>query len=88
MPADHDYYNVLGVARTADADEIKRAYRALAMRWHPDRNPGDAVAERRFKALTDMPSLAACSFREPACCKVACNSLSRSCVVIHLIRCR
>jgi molecular chaperone DnaJ len=50
---ERDPYNVLGVARDADADAIKRAYRALALRWHPDRNPGSAEAEERFKAVTE-----------------------------------
>lgn len=44
-----DLYNVLGVPRTASPDTIKRAYRTLALRFHPDRNPGDAEAEQRFK---------------------------------------
>lgn len=48
-----DYYNVLGVQRTATPDEIKRAYRALAMRFHPDRNQGDEVAELRFKDISE-----------------------------------
>lgn len=48
-----DYYGVLGVARTASDDEIKGAYRKLAMRWHPDRNSGSVEAEERFKALTE-----------------------------------
>jgi len=47
-----DYYSVLGVDRDADADELKKAYRKLAMKWHPDRNPGDAAAEARFKELS------------------------------------
>jgi molecular chaperone DnaJ len=50
---DRDYYNVLGVNRAADADEVKRAYRTLALRWHPDRNPGDAIAEQRFKDINE-----------------------------------
>ncbi len=45
-------YDVLGVPRDADLDEIKRAYRRLAMECHPDRNPGDRAAEERFKDLT------------------------------------
>ncbi|MFO0893604.1 MAG: molecular chaperone DnaJ [Phycisphaerales bacterium] len=47
------YYEVLGVERTASAEEIKRAYRRLAMKHHPDRNPGDAKAEEEFKACAE-----------------------------------
>jgi molecular chaperone DnaJ len=48
-PGTRDYYEVLGVEKAADAEEIKRAYRRLAMKYHPDRNPGDAEAEIKFK---------------------------------------
>lgn len=48
-----DYYEVLGVERGADADAIKRAYRKLALQYHPDRNNGSAEAEDKFKELTE-----------------------------------
>ncbi len=48
-----DYYEVLGVAREADGEEIKRAYRRLAMQYHPDRNAGDAEAEEKFKEAAE-----------------------------------
>lgn len=47
------YYEVLGIARSADGTEIKRAYRRLAMKFHPDRNPDDAEAERSFKECAE-----------------------------------
>jgi len=45
------HYKVLGLDSLASWDEIKAAYRALAMKYHPDRNPGDAVAEAKFKEI-------------------------------------
>lgn len=47
-----DYYNMLGISRKATADDVKKAYRRLALRWHPDRNPGDRAAEQHFKDIT------------------------------------
>lgn len=47
-----DYYQILGVAKTANQDEIKKSYRKLAMKYHPDRNPGDKEAEKKFKEAT------------------------------------
>src|SRR5471032_3248294 len=46
-----DFYEQLGCSRTASADDLKKAYRKLAMQHHPDRNPGDKEAEKRFKEL-------------------------------------
>src|SRR5438270_12422515 len=51
--AKQDFYDILGVAKSADGDELKRAYRKLAMQYHPDRNPGDQSAEHRFKEINE-----------------------------------
>lgn len=48
-----DYYAAIGVEKTASADQIKKAYRKLAMEYHPDKNPGDKKAEERFKEITE-----------------------------------
>ncbi len=51
--AKDDYYNILGVDRDADSDVLKKSYRKLAMKFHPDRNPDDKEAERKFKELNE-----------------------------------
>ena len=51
MAVKRDYYEVLGVDRSASADDIKRSYRRLAMKFHPDRNPGDTEAEASSRRL-------------------------------------
>jgi molecular chaperone DnaJ len=53
VSAERDFYEILGVTREADAAELKRAYRRLAMEHHPDRNPGDQAAETRFKEAAE-----------------------------------
>ena len=51
--AKQDYYETLGVRRDADADTLKKAFRSLAMKYHPDRNPDDNGAEQRFKEINE-----------------------------------
>jgi molecular chaperone DnaJ len=53
MPDKKDYYEILGVSKTASEDEIKQSFRRLAMKYHPDRNPGDKTAEAKFKEVKE-----------------------------------
>ena len=55
--AKRDYYEVLGVDKNASADEIKKAYRKLAVKYHPDKNPGDKEAEEKFKEAAEAYSI-------------------------------
>ena len=51
--AKRDYYDVLGVSKSASPDELKSAYRKLAVKYHPDKNPGDKAAEDKFKEASE-----------------------------------
>ena len=51
--AKRDYYEVLGVTREVEIEEIKKSYRRLAVKFHPDKNPGDKSAEEKFKELSE-----------------------------------
>ena len=53
MAEKRDYYEVLGLDKNASEDDIKKAYRKLAIKYHPDRNPGNAEAELKFKEVTE-----------------------------------
>jgi molecular chaperone DnaJ len=53
MPAKKDYYDLLGVSKGASDADLKKAYRRLAMKYHPDRNKGDKSAEAKFKEINE-----------------------------------
>ena len=53
MAGNEDYYKVLGLTKSATSDEIKRAYRRLAVKYHPDKNPGNKAAEEKFKKVSE-----------------------------------
>ncbi|MDR2018804.1 MAG: DnaJ domain-containing protein [Syntrophobacterales bacterium] len=53
MPNKKDYYDILGVAKGASDDDLKKAYRKLALKYHPDKNPGDKSAEEKFKEISE-----------------------------------
>ena len=54
MPeAKRDYYELLGVARDASPEDLKKAYRRMAVKYHPDKNPGDVSAEEKFKQISE-----------------------------------
>ena len=55
--AKRDYYEVLGVDKNATAEEIKKAYRKMAVKYHPDKNPGDKEAEEKFKEAAEAYSI-------------------------------
>lgn len=57
MAEKRDYYEVLGLKKGASDDEIKRAFRKMAMKYHPDKNPGDKAAEEKFKEVNEAYSV-------------------------------
>jgi len=66
MATKRDYYEVLGVEKSASKDDIKKAYRKLAVKYHPDRNPGDKEAEEKFKEATEAYEVLSDDQKRPA----------------------
>ena len=67
MAAKRDLYEVLGISKTADEKTIKKAYRKLAKKYHPDMNPGDKTAEQKFKEATDAYNILKMCIRDRYC---------------------
>ena len=65
MAEKRDYYEVLGVDRKASAEEIKKAYRQKAIEYHPDKNPGNAEAEEKFKEAAEAYDVLAMQISVP-----------------------
>ena len=64
--AKRDYYEVLNVQKGASSEEVKKAYRRLAIKYHPDKNPGDKEAEEKFKEATEAYEVLADSQKRQA----------------------
>ena len=89
MAEKRDYYEVLGVGKDASADEIKHAYKKLAIKYHPDKNPGDKEAEEKFKEAAeaydvlsnpDVNSTTSSALTPPVAALVAADSAARDSV--------